>query len=393
VAVDGSLAEWTFPPSAYLVASTADTVLRSTPTPSDLTGWLWAAWDGDYLYFAVHVVDDVVVDNNSVDVWRDDGVEIAVNGSPNNQAGHDFHQITLVADGRTTDFGGSQPLPPGTLHAVRHVPGGYVAELALPWSALGISAPSAGQQLHFTWGIHDDDNGGDWDSYLIWAGHSTVTPDQGLAPLILLAGTQLPTPTPTPTVQVSTVVLQDGVGSYTGTRDTTLDRWLPTTPLGGETMLTLRAMGDTVALLQFGNLPLPKNAQVRSATLELYLVQRSTSTPVMLSAYRLQRPWVERQATWYLAEADTPWDVPGALGEGDRGGVIAQTTVLRRSGWVALDITGEVQDWVRTPADNKGIALQVDTSYPAELRFPSREWLGVNVRPRLTIVYTLPSGG
>ena len=91
-----------------------------------------------------------------------------------NPAGGDTHQYTINADGRVTDFG--QPNPPIEA-ATRIVPGGWDAEVRIPAAHLyGQAAQlAAGVTLAFNVGLHDDDDGGDWDSYLIWQGASTTT--------------------------------------------------------------------------------------------------------------------------------------------------------------------------------------------------------------------------
>ena len=393
VVIDGVLDEWKGAPVAYLSSDSADTVFRQRPAPSDLSGWLWSAWDGEYLYFAAHIVDDVLVGQDSIDVWRDDGVEFAVNGTPG-QAGEGFHQITLVVDGRATDFG-SRVLPAGVRHAVRPVPGGYLVELAIPWPVLHVLTPDPERELLFTWGIHDDDDGGDWDTYLIWAGYSTIDPDADHAPLTLLPGTVPPTatptpsstPSPTPTHPVQEAVFQDGMGSYTGTRDTTLDRWQHTLSLGREAHLYVRTLEGASLLLRFEGLSLPAQAQVERAVLELFLMQRSSDQPVTLDAYMMRRPWQEETATWEQADAGTPWDVPGARGTRDRGALLGQVSVQRRAGWVAVDVTEAVRAWQAHPDQNWGILLEAHGDSPVTLMFPSREWLSAKVRPRLRILW------
>ena len=399
VVVDGILNEWTGDPVAYLSAGNADTLFRQPPSATDLSGWLWSAWDGEYLYFAAHIIDDVLVGNDSIDVWRDDGVELAIDGVPGH-AGEGFHQITLVVDGRATDFG-SRVLPDGVKHAVRPVPGGYLVELAVPWPVLNVLGPEAGRELAFTWGIHDDDDGGDWDSYLIWAGYSTIDPNAHLAPLTLLAGTLPPTatptptftltptstPTPTPTYVLHEVVLQDGIGSYTGTRDTTLSRWQPRTPLGEEALLEIRTQGDAVTLLRFSSLPLSGEAHVVRATVELFLMDRSAFVPVTLEAYTLRRSWSEGEATWEQATATQPWDGVGASGSGDRGERVGSQVITQRTGWVAVDVTEAVRTWVAHPETNLGVLLTAQGDLPLSLTFPAREWLAAKVRPRLRILY------
>ncbi|MBC7261543.1 MAG: hypothetical protein H5T63_05985 [Chloroflexi bacterium] len=52
-------------------------------------------------------------------------------------------------------------------------------EVAIPISKLLPGIPISGTVMGFTVGIHDDDDGGNWDAYLIWEGTNTASrPDQ-----------------------------------------------------------------------------------------------------------------------------------------------------------------------------------------------------------------------
>ncbi|MGC8837646.1 MAG: hypothetical protein ACP5UM_04430, partial [Anaerolineae bacterium] len=50
-----------------------------------------------------------------------------------------------------------------------------------------------------TWGLHDDDDGGVWDSYLVWEGRNTNTSDATYGHLFLTGSASWATPTPGPT--------------------------------------------------------------------------------------------------------------------------------------------------------------------------------------------------
>ena len=132
-----------------------------------------------------------------------------VDGNP---AGGDTHQYTINADGRVTDFG--IPNPPIEAAAVT-VPGGWDAEVRIPAAHLyGQAAQlAAGVTFAFNVGLHDDDDGGNWDSYLVWQGTGTIsgegfgamfltTNEGGIPPIptpVTPAATASPTPTSTPT--------------------------------------------------------------------------------------------------------------------------------------------------------------------------------------------------
>ena len=109
-AIDGNLADWPALPPLVLDRNTAETILRIVPAPANSSAELRALWTTNALYVAVHVRDDVIV-NDSGDVWRDDEIELAIDAAHDLvSGGPDDHQITVNADGRVTD--GGNPVDP-----------------------------------------------------------------------------------------------------------------------------------------------------------------------------------------------------------------------------------------------------------------------------------------
>lgn len=197
LAIDGDLSDWGLRTPVVLDKDSADTVARAVPEIADSSADLWAAWDGQALYFAVHVRDDAIVED-STDVWRDDEIELAIDGANDGlPAGSDDHQITVNADGRKTDFG-TLPVPQVTA-AARPVAGGWDVEVMIPASFLQGGMPVAGKRMGFSLGLHDDDDGDDWDSYLIWEGDNNAS-GSGWFGLLRLSSAPLPPPGSTPTV-------------------------------------------------------------------------------------------------------------------------------------------------------------------------------------------------
>ena len=132
-AIDGDLSDWASQAGFTLDRSSAETLSGLTPEPADASATLRTAWTPTDLYLAIHIDDDVIV-NDSSDVWRDDEVELAFyavyDGNP---AGGDTHQFTVNADGRVTDFGVPDP-PIEAMAAI--VPGGWDVEVRIPASTL-----------------------------------------------------------------------------------------------------------------------------------------------------------------------------------------------------------------------------------------------------------------
>jgi len=393
--IDGDLSEWADAPALVLDVNTARYVSpRSIPAPEDVSMTLRSRWDQNFLYFALHITDDALI-ADSDEVWRDDGVELGFDGLNDDQGGGvDDHQFTFVVDGRVTDFG--MYLVPELISNVQVVADGYNIEIAIPKTLLSPGGYTTGQVLGFTIGLHDDDDGGDWDSYLIWEGTSTISRQNEFGTLALVGEVATPTPTPTPTPTVTptatptpvTVVLRRDEAGYMDVQDTFINAWSPASNYGSESRLLVRSK-NVMGTLLFFNLEgvIPAGAYITRATLELYQYNRSNGNPITLEVYGLKRAWDASQATWEYAQAKQPWGQPGADDVNtDRDADPAATYYLdRASGWVSLDVTSIVQRWVN--GSNYGLVIKGQSSGAVEYRFYSSEWWQSDLRPRLKIEY------
>ena len=174
--LDGQSGDWPFGDTITLDRNTAYSFSGQIDNAADLSASVRSGWDDQHLYFLVQVADQTIV-TDSTDMWRDDGVEFGLDGLHDQLPwGLDDHQYTVVADGRLADrTAGTTTISA----AVLHYQGGYNVELAIPISQLIPGTPISGTVVGFTLGLHDDDDGGNWDAYLIWQGSDTGTlPDQ-----------------------------------------------------------------------------------------------------------------------------------------------------------------------------------------------------------------------
>lgn len=179
--LDGQANDWPFPPIITLDRTTAYSFSGQIDSPSDLSAVLRSGWDEDYLYFLIQVADDTIV-TDSADVWRDDGVELGLDGLHDLAPwGVDDHQYTIVADGRQTDRATPTTVISST---VLRYSGGYSIEVAIPMAQLIPGTPISGTVVGFTLGLRDDDDGGNWDAYLIWQGTNTGSSPQEFGNLI-----------------------------------------------------------------------------------------------------------------------------------------------------------------------------------------------------------------
>ena len=181
--IDGHPSDWPFGNTIELNRATAYLFGGKIDGLADLSAVIRSGWDDEKLYFLIEVTDDKIVADSS-DVWRDDGVEIGLDGLHDQYPwGWDDHQYCVVVDGRKTDR--VTPIT-NIAAAVLQVQGGYNIEVAIPVSQLIPGTPVSGTVMGFTVGIHDDDDGGNYDAYLIWQGKNTSSSPEEFGSLIFM---------------------------------------------------------------------------------------------------------------------------------------------------------------------------------------------------------------
>ncbi|NPA26733.1 MAG: hypothetical protein GXO36_03935 [Chloroflexi bacterium] len=139
----------------------------------DASGVFLAGWDGGYLYFWVHVTDDVYVqEGHGANIFRGDSVEVLLD----TRLEEDLYTHILSSD--DMQFGFSAGNPPGSNPEVWQwyprsmmgrpkgvqvvavgVPDGYRLEIAIPWARLN-QRPRAGLRMGFVISISDNDTPG-----------------------------------------------------------------------------------------------------------------------------------------------------------------------------------------------------------------------------------------
>ena len=158
--------------------SSATISITNVPTgapvsgPTDLSAMAFALWDQDALYVYVDVLDDVLIANESgQDVWRDDAVEVFLDGDNGKEpSAYDENdaQFTVGYDNTLlTGRQGREGMGDGVQFASTATSGGYAVELLVPWASLQLD-PVVGAQIGFEVQVNDDDDGDDRDSKLTW---------------------------------------------------------------------------------------------------------------------------------------------------------------------------------------------------------------------------------
>lgn len=200
----------------------------------------------------------------------------------------------------------------------------------------------------------------------------TQTPSPTATPTQTPAVTATPTPTNTPSVTAAPTTV-DLTPFNTTVRDTYINEWEPNRNYGtGPDRFRIRVYGPhSRGLVYFDTSAIPTNARVTSARLNVYLDNYDDGKgPTIVSIYKVLADWNDTQATWNHRLTGVPWASPGCTGTSDRSATVASSLQVNNvSTWYAWDVTSLVQEWVRNPADNKGMLL-VNSTF-RDLRFHS----------------------
>ncbi len=226
----------------------------------------------------------------------------------------------------------------------------------------------------------------------------TLPPTQTPTPTLTLTpsgptSTPTNTPTSTPTPTPGLWIFQRDVlpsDSYTGVQDTTINSFRPSLTQGSGDSLTVsnRLGGSDRVLVRFeleGHIP--SGIPIKSARLSLHAWSRRTLFGLRVSAFEVNRGWLEESATWAMPMLGSYWGGPGADAvPDDRLGIPASSRFVYLTNMTyEWDVTEAVQRWVNDPSSNHGIIL-VGHDSDQEIRFRSSEY-GVTIqRPKLTVV-------
>lgn len=191
-----------------------------------------------------------------------------------------------------------------------------------------------------------------------------------------------------------TAVLQDGLNSYSGTRDTYLYSYWPTYNLGTLAIMVEQG-GYAVPLVRFAIFnreggPVPDNAVITSAKLALYKTSYYTTT---FSASRLLCDWQETEVTWRLCRAGLAWTAAGAAGA-DADFVSVPDGVgsvgWNPGSWLEIDVTSGLTA-MQSGVPNYGWRIRrVDGDNVNGKGFNTRNsTTDISLRPKLAVTYTV----
>ncbi len=160
-----------------------------------------------------------------------------------------------------------------------------------------------------------------------------------------------------------------------------------------ETLRTYTWPTDTAAnaiIMKWNLSNLPQDAEIVSASLDLFLTESGGDDAYEISAHRIVGvdPVIEACTgeTW---DGSTEWSNGTALAQDDIGPAESITPVDTATGFKSWDITSMVRSWISTPAENYGVLLNADwTAASDSFRyFASSQAADDGTRPKLTITF------
>ena len=187
--VDGSLEE-----SDWGIVNDVNKVVSGTTNNTVTFGVLW---DTTYLYVGIEVLDNELFHDSNKES-DDDSVEIYIDGNNEHDKNYDSNDRQFIKRWNDPALFEQNSNTTGVLHGWAAIPGGYSAEIAVPWSNLGIT-PATGMTIGFSVGCNDDDDGGNGEGQAVWAGTANNDKDTSAFGDVVLGEESIPTPTPSPT--------------------------------------------------------------------------------------------------------------------------------------------------------------------------------------------------
>ncbi len=181
-------------------------------------------------------------------------------------------------------------------------------------------------------------------------------------------------------------------------KDTYLEEWRSSINWGTSTELWVEHQTSNYqynSLIEFDLSPVPSNAHIVSATLNLYQFTASMAGgPVEI--HGITRAWNEGSKNgqsgtpnWTSIATNTQWNTAG----GDYAMRVSATTTIPANiaGWYNWDITELVENWLTGRQANNGMAL-IPKNLGTAARFYSSEAASAATRPKLTIIYACECG-
>lgn len=149
---------------------------------------------------------------------------------------------------------------------------------------------------------------------------------------------------------------QRGAGGYTGNTATYFDG-----AAGYNNSAYLRISSDNYSksLLRFDVTSVPITETIAEASLRVFPITSSNANHLTIAAHKILSNWTDSQANRLQRQTGVNWQVAG-MGAGSDYNTEADGAAELAgfgAGWVELDVTKMVRDWVADPTSNQGLVL------------------------------------
>jgi len=184
------------------------------------------------------------------------------------------------------------------------------------------------------------------------------------------------------------VVLQEGLGGYTGCADNYFYANDPDRNRGTSELLRVTGYADYAgemqrSIVKFDVSSIPSGTVITNATLWLYSfnpVQVKGSTG-FYGAYRLTQDWNELTSTW-----NVPWTTSGGDFEGVPDATAPKQSATAAPCWYSFDVTARVQGWINAPSGNYGWLIKcTDEMLHNQDEFYALDTANASYRPKLVV--------
>ncbi|MHC4712317.1 MAG: putative Ig domain-containing protein [Planctomycetota bacterium] len=181
------------------------------------------------------------------------------------------------------------------------------------------------------------------------------------------------------------VTFQQGLDSYTGWDDSWITEDNPNTNYETMTSAHLQYYTQDRQLHLMDLSSIPSTATITEAIFSFYNYQNAGTS--VCAAYRIITDWDVSEVTYNNAKSGTSWGTAGMQSGTDYASTAAGTSSsITSAGWVTIDITDLVQDWVDGTYTNRGVVLRLTSGGHPRTRMA--DYSTQSYRPKLEVTYT-----
>lgn len=180
--IDGDMTDWN---NRFVKVSGINSISAGAMNwegDSDLSAQAQFDWDSHYLYCLFDITDNIPINNkfSEGDIWKGDGVELAISIDPNADTNRTSYTDTDFQIGLSSgDYISIKPsiwifrknmAPQDASIRVKPTKKGYALEAKIAWKELGNFVPIKNSKIGFTFAVDDLDKMESRETQMLWSG-------------------------------------------------------------------------------------------------------------------------------------------------------------------------------------------------------------------------------